>query len=34
VSSNWSLSRRSPCENPVYASPPHVLHAPPISFSI
>jgi hypothetical protein len=32
--SNWSLSRRSPHQNPVYASPPRVLHASPISFSV
>ena len=28
----WSLSFRFPHQNPVYASPPHALHAPPISF--
>ena len=29
---NWSISLRFPHRNPVYASPPYVLHAPPISF--
>ena len=28
----WSLSLRFPHQNPVYSSPPYVLHAPPISF--
>ena len=30
-SSKWSLSLRFPHQNPVYASPPYVLHAPLIS---
>jgi len=35
-SSKWSFSLRFPHQNPVYTSPlpPHVLHAPPISFPI
>jgi len=31
-SPKWSLFLRFPHQNPVYASPPCVLHAPPISF--
>jgi len=31
-SPKWSLSLRFPHKNHVYASPPCVLHAPPISF--
>jgi hypothetical protein len=31
-SSKWSLSLRFLHQNPVYISPPHVLHAPPLSF--
>jgi hypothetical protein len=31
-SPKWSLSHRFPDQNPVYASPPYVLHAPTISF--
>jgi hypothetical protein len=30
----WSLFYRFPHQNPVYASPQNVLHAPPISFSV
>ena len=34
-SPKWSLSLRIPHQNPVYASPPYALHAPPMSlFSI
>jgi hypothetical protein len=32
VSPQWYLYLRFPHQNPVYASPPYVLHAPPISF--
>jgi len=31
-SPNWSLSSTFPHQYPVYASPPNVLHVPPISF--
>jgi len=31
-SPKWSLSLRFPHQNPVYAAPSYVLHAPPISF--
>ena len=31
-SPKWSLSLRFPHQNPVYFSPPYVLHLPPISF--
>jgi hypothetical protein len=32
LSCEWSLSLRSPHQNPVYTSPPYMLHVPPISF--